>query len=131
LTSATRADTVTDCATRDRIAGNWKQLKGNAGARWGRLTDDDMEQADGNRDILVGKVQDAYGTTRMEAEQQVDSWAAGNEWSRRPRSPSVTDGSVTGSPERVLVERAVALHPDLQHAIGGRSGNAQQHVAGA
>lgn len=69
------ADTVTDSATWDRIAGNWKQFKGSAKAQWGKLSDDDMEQVDGNRDILVGKVQEAYGTTRMEAEQQVDSWA--------------------------------------------------------
>jgi len=73
------ADTVTDSATWDRIAGNWKQLQGNAKAQWGKLTDDDMEQVDGNKDVLVGKVQEAYGTTRMEAEQQVDSWAADND----------------------------------------------------
>lgn len=29
----------------DRISGNWKQLTGKLREQWGKLTDDDIEQA--------------------------------------------------------------------------------------
>lgn len=59
----------------DTIRGNWNQLKGEIKQQWGRLTDDDMAQVMGNRDELVGKVQERYGITREAAERQVDEWA--------------------------------------------------------
>jgi uncharacterized protein YjbJ (UPF0337 family) len=31
----------------DRMKGKWKQLKGAAKVRWGKLTDDDLEVIDG------------------------------------------------------------------------------------
>ena len=33
---------------RDIIAGNWKQLKGQMKAKWGDLTDDVFDEAEGN-----------------------------------------------------------------------------------
>jgi uncharacterized protein YjbJ (UPF0337 family) len=59
---------------RDRIEGNWKQLKGKIKQQWGRLTDDDLDVIDGKRDELAGRVQKAYGVTREEAEKQVTEW---------------------------------------------------------
>jgi len=58
----------------DRIAGAWKQVRGEARKQWGKLTDDDLEQIKGQRDILIGKIQARYGETRQEAERQVDQW---------------------------------------------------------
>lgn len=60
----------------DTIKGNWKQLTGEAKAKWGELTDDEIQQADGNREKLVGKVQERYGVAKEEAERQVDDFAA-------------------------------------------------------
>ena len=40
---------------KDEIGGNWKQLKGKAKEKWGKLTDDDMTVIEGKRDQLVGK----------------------------------------------------------------------------
>ena len=59
----------------DKIEGNWKQLKGAAKERWGKLTDDDWTTISGKKDILIGKVQERYGITREEAEKQADEWA--------------------------------------------------------
>ncbi|WP_071796778.1 CsbD family protein [Natronohydrobacter thiooxidans] len=59
----------------DKIAGKWKQLKGSAKERWGALTDDDLDQAEGKRDKLVGKIQERYGIAKEEAEKQYDDWA--------------------------------------------------------
>ena len=55
----------------DRIEGNWKQLKGKARERWGKLTDDDLDVIAGRRDQLCGKVQEAYGVSKDEAERQI------------------------------------------------------------
>jgi uncharacterized protein YjbJ (UPF0337 family) len=32
----------------DRIKGQWKQLSGRLKARWGKLTNDDVQVGDGN-----------------------------------------------------------------------------------
>jgi len=56
----------------DQIKGNWKQVKGEVKNRWGELTDDDLTEVEGDRDKLVGKVQERYGITKEEAERQVD-----------------------------------------------------------
>ena len=55
----------------DRIAGQWKQLTGKLKAQWGRLTDDDVAQAEGNSQYLAGKLQERYGIAKDEAEKQV------------------------------------------------------------
>ena len=55
----------------DRIKGQWKQLKGKMQVQWGKLTNDDLDVAEGNADYLVGKVQERYGIARDEAEKQV------------------------------------------------------------
>jgi uncharacterized protein YjbJ (UPF0337 family) len=56
---------------RDTIKGQWKQLSGKIKAKWGKLTDDDIDVAEGNFDYLVGKVQERYGIARDEAEKEV------------------------------------------------------------
>jgi uncharacterized protein YjbJ (UPF0337 family) len=44
-----------------RVEGNWKQIKGRAKQRWGRLTDDDLTVIAGRRDQLEGMIQERYG----------------------------------------------------------------------
>jgi uncharacterized protein YjbJ (UPF0337 family) len=58
----------------DQVAGQWKQAKGAIKEKWGKLTDDDMKVIEGNRDQLVGKIQERYGIAREEAQKQVDEW---------------------------------------------------------
>ncbi|KAB8318432.1 CsbD family protein [Tolypothrix campylonemoides VB511288] len=56
---------------RDIIAGNWKQLKGKAQARWGDLTDDVFDVSEGNAEYLAGKLQEQYGWDRERADREV------------------------------------------------------------
>lgn len=58
----------------DIIGGNWKQFKGNVQTQWGKLTDDDLDVVEGNREKLAGRIQEKYGIAREEAERQVDDW---------------------------------------------------------
>lgn len=60
--------------TWDKIAGNWKQFRGEVRKQWGKLTDDDLEQAHGERDKLVGRIQERYGIAKEEAHRQLDEW---------------------------------------------------------
>lgn len=59
----------------DRIAGNWNQFKGQVKQQWGKLTDDQLTLINGRHDELVGRIQEAYGISRQEAERQVSAWA--------------------------------------------------------
>lgn len=56
---------------RDVFEGNWKQFKGSIKARWGRLTDDELDEAEGNYEMLCGKIQEAYGLSREEVEREL------------------------------------------------------------
>jgi uncharacterized protein YjbJ (UPF0337 family) len=56
----------------DQVEGKWEQLKGRFKQKWGKLTDDDLTQAKGRRDELVGKIQQRHGDTREAAERAVD-----------------------------------------------------------
>ena len=55
----------------DIIAGNWKQLKGKIQAKWGDLTDDDFQVAQGNSEYLAGRLQERYGWDRDHAQTAV------------------------------------------------------------
>ena len=69
----------------DRIEGNWKQMKGVAREKWGKLTDSDFEQIAGKKDQLVGRIQERYGISKEEAMKQADEWArVQNETEREP-----------------------------------------------
>jgi len=63
----------------DQVKGNWKQLKGEARKRWGKLTDDDLDVVAGKRDKLIGKVQERHGLAREEAEKEVDEFYKSSE----------------------------------------------------
>jgi uncharacterized protein YjbJ (UPF0337 family) len=58
----------------DQMSGKWKQLKGAAKERWGKLTDDDLDVINGQSDQLIGKIQERYGIAREVAQKQVDEW---------------------------------------------------------
>lgn len=58
----------------DILKGKWRQVKGDIKAQWGRLTDDDLDVIDGNREKLLGRIQESYGVARKEAEDQLKEW---------------------------------------------------------
>ena len=58
----------------DQIEGRWKEVKGKAREMWGDLTDDELDQAAGKRDQMVGLIQKKYGDSKADAERKVDEW---------------------------------------------------------
>lgn len=60
----------------DQVEGNWKQFTGQAKQQFGKLTDDDIAQANGDREVLEGKIQEQYGDDKETARKKVDEWIA-------------------------------------------------------
>ena len=58
----------------DVIEGKWKQVKGDVRAKWGKLTDDDLDVIAGNKDKFLGKLQERYGMSKDQAERDLDTW---------------------------------------------------------
>lgn len=56
----------------DILEGNWKQFKGNIQEKWGKLTDDELDEINGDREKFLGQIQESYGVARDEAEKQLD-----------------------------------------------------------
>jgi uncharacterized protein YjbJ (UPF0337 family) len=65
---------------KDIVSGNFKQLKGKIKQQWGKLTDDEIDQLEGNAEILAGKLEERYGWDRTEAERQVKDFKSKNNW---------------------------------------------------
>ena len=60
----------------DQIQGKWTELKGEARAHWGEITDDELAEARGDREQIIGLIQQKYGKAREEAAREVDRWQA-------------------------------------------------------
>jgi uncharacterized protein YjbJ (UPF0337 family) len=61
----------------DIIKGKWKQIKGHAKKQWGKLTDDDLDVAEGTREYLIGKIQERTGRARDAVEREVRDFEKG------------------------------------------------------
>lgn len=60
----------------DIIESKWDSFKGALRQKWGKLTDDDLEQAKGQRDQLVAKVHHHYGETKETIGKSIDELIA-------------------------------------------------------
>ncbi len=58
-TAAKKTDAVWEEAK-----GNWHQFKGAVKSKWNDLTDDEVDQMDGDRERIVGKIQERYGKAK-------------------------------------------------------------------
>ncbi|MBI5959608.1 MAG: CsbD family protein [Chloroflexi bacterium] len=60
----------------DEIASRWTRFSREVKKKWGALTDDEVMQVNGRREILAGKIQERYGIAVEDANKQIDAWAA-------------------------------------------------------
>lgn len=58
----------------DVLKGKWRQFKGSIQEKWGELTDDELDQINGEREQLVGKLQEKYGYGRKKAQAEYDDF---------------------------------------------------------
>jgi len=57
-----------------QFEGKWMLVKGSVREKWGKLTDDDLDQIAGRREQLIGRIQQRYGIAKEVAEKQADEW---------------------------------------------------------
>ena len=58
----------------DIVEGKWNQLRGSVKEQWGDLTDDELTEVAGKKDKLAGKLQEKYGWTKEEADNQLNDF---------------------------------------------------------
>jgi uncharacterized protein YjbJ (UPF0337 family) len=63
-------------ALEDILKGKWKQVRGKLQEEWGELSDDDLDRAEGERNQIVGLLQEKYGYARAEAEAKLNEFLA-------------------------------------------------------
>jgi uncharacterized protein YjbJ (UPF0337 family) len=56
----------------DILKGKWTEMRGDLKTWWGQLTEDDLDVIAGQKDKLVGKIQERYGIARDKAQTEVD-----------------------------------------------------------
>lgn len=78
---ATGTARVSTCNGREETAmneqllkGRWNEVKGKVKEKWGRLTNDELDQIDGNTDQLIGALQQRYGLAQEEARKELNAW---------------------------------------------------------
>ena len=73
---------------REQFKGNWKQFKGEIKKKWGKLTDNDLLEAEGDYDKFLGVVQKRYGDKKEEVERWAEDWYEHNETLARTQRES-------------------------------------------
>ena len=61
----------------DQIKGDWKQMTGKVKQKWGKITDNELTVIAGQRDQMVGILQERYGYAKERAEKEVNDFADG------------------------------------------------------
>ena len=114
----------------DRMEGNWKQMTGKVKQQWGKLTDDTLTQINGQRDELVGKIQEAYGISRDEADRRfarpgiVTHELRGQGSRRRLRQPASVDRNFAAGIAHLRAQvMAVQRHQLLIRGVAQREGH--------
>lgn len=55
-----------------KMKGNWNELKGKLKQQFGKLTDDDLQYAEGKEDELLGRIQNRIGKSKDEVRDMID-----------------------------------------------------------
>jgi uncharacterized protein YjbJ (UPF0337 family) len=56
---------------KDILQGKWRQMRGEMKKWWGQLTDDELDKIEGDRDKLIGVLQEKYGYSKEKAEEEM------------------------------------------------------------
>jgi len=58
------------------IKGDWNIIKGRLKQKWAKLTDDDLQYAEGKEEEMVGRIQKIVGETREAVEKAIKESSA-------------------------------------------------------
>jgi uncharacterized protein YjbJ (UPF0337 family) len=100
----------------DVFSGKWREMRGTLRSWWGRLSDDDLERIGGEKDKLIGAVQEKYGQTREQAEREVE---------RRFSEYGATDSGVGSNLKSRVDELGAAVSNRASEAAGAMASGVQ------
>ena len=69
----------------DQIKGDWKQMTGKVKEKWGKLTDNELTTIAGQRDQMIGILQERYGYAKERAEKELSDFAESLKPIKAPR----------------------------------------------
>lgn len=58
------------------LKGKWNEIKGEIRTQWGKLTENELNQASGNLTSLAGIIQQRYGIKKEEAQEKLQKIAS-------------------------------------------------------
>lgn len=61
---------------KDIIGGKWEQFKGKVKSEWGKITDDDFDRAEGDTEVVAGKLREMYGWDEEETKAEMKKFDA-------------------------------------------------------
>jgi len=73
------------------LQGNWNEIKGKIRRKWGQLTNDDVQNFDGNVDRLVGLIERKTGEGRESVERFLNEVTAGGSSAVQQATESVRE----------------------------------------
>lgn len=122
----------------DIFAGEWKQMRGDLKSWWGKLTDDDFERIEGQKDTLIGVVQEKYGYAREKAQQEVDrrlqeygdKMSHPNGKGKREAAATGAGGPATAATEGVMATAATAVADGWKSVEGAMATTATAMAGG-
>ena len=59
---------------KDILKGKWMQMKGSLRGQWAKLTDNDIDEIQGDTEKFIGKLQERYGYGREQAEKELNDY---------------------------------------------------------
>ena len=113
----------------DVFAGQWKQMRGELKSWWGKLADDDFDRIGGQKDKLIGVVQEKYGYAREKAQQEVerrfkeygDKMRGSDNSGRQDTAAAVAGGPANASNEGPIATTVAAVADGVESAQGAIS----------
>ncbi len=61
-------------SVKTEIQGNWHELKGMIKEKWGEITDNELDEINGQREKLLGMLMKKYSLNQVSAESAIDQF---------------------------------------------------------
>lgn len=69
----------------DQFKGIWKEFKGEAQKKWGKFTDDELLQIEGDYNKFMGATQKLYGDQKEDVRKWADRWVEDHKTAAKSR----------------------------------------------
>lgn len=117
-----------DTGTENILKGNWMQARGQVKAWWGELTEDQIDEIDGNRTKLAGTLREQYGWEQAKTESEIDRFMSDLERNPNGSTNRNQSGSQAGSQAGSQHGNPNGNPNGNQHAT--QQGNSQRNLQG-